>query len=109
MHLLLIALISTAITVNSEYKSIALKSEISNVQPFTGIVFWTDNENNRTDAIQLEFSYMLYSDVVKEKGVYNWSSVDSLLSDIASRKHQAILRFRYSYPGYTRVNVKCCV
>lgn len=84
----------------SSYKPISLKSSISQVQPMTGIVLWDDHEENTTSAIQLEFSYMLYNEVVKEKGVYNWESVESKLNAIASRKHQAILRFRDTYPGY---------
>lgn len=66
----------------------------------TGIILWDDHEDNATSAIQLEFSYMLYSQVVKEQGVYNWESVENKLNVIASRKHQAVLRFRDTYPGY---------
>jgi hypothetical protein len=68
------------------------------VEPMTGIVFWK-GDHTETDAITLEFSYMLYNDIVKEKGVYDWTAVDNLLTGIASRKHQAILRFRFTYVG----------
>ncbi len=84
----------------SAYRNILLKSDITSVQPMTGIVLWTDNDANRTDAIQLEYSYMLYNSVVSRKGVYDWTAVDVLLDKIAARKHQAILRFRFVYPGY---------
>lgn len=82
------------------YREVVVDSKITAVQPMTGIVFWEDNADyNTTDAIQLEFSYMRYSDVVSQKGVYNWTAVDNVLASIASRGHQAILRFRYEYPG----------
>lgn len=81
------------------YQKIALKSEITSVQPMTGIVFFTKNPEKATDAISLEFSYCLYSDVVKEKGVYDWSAFEKMLDQIASRKHQAVIRFRYVYVG----------
>ena len=42
---------------------------------------------------------MLFNEVVKQKGSYDWSKVDNLLDEIASRKHQAILRFRFTYVG----------
>ena len=60
----------------------------------TGIVLWTTNDRKDTDAIQLEYSYMLYNEVCKEKDVYDWTPVDNLLADIASRGHQAVIRFR---------------
>jgi len=34
-------------------------------------------------------------------GIYDWTVVDELLDQIASRNHQAVLRFRFSYPGRT--------
>lgn len=92
--------IATASDSYSHYRNVPLKSSITSVQPMTGIVLWTDNHRNKTDAISLEYSYMLYNSVVKEKGTYDWSSLDALLEKVASRKHQAILRFRFVYPGY---------
>lgn len=88
------------VNASSVYKPVPLKSSISQVQPMTGIVLWDDHEKNTTSAIQLEFSYMLYNQVVREQGVYNWDVVDKKLDAIASRKHQAVLRFRDTYPGY---------
>ncbi len=80
-------------------QEIPLKSRIRNVQPMTGIVLWDDHEKNNTTSIQLEYSYMRYSDIVSEKGVYDWSALDQKLTAIAGRKHQAIIRFYQSYPG----------
>ena len=45
----------------------------------TGIVLWATSEHNKTNAIQLEYSYMKYSDVVKERGRYDWRVMDRLL------------------------------
>lgn len=73
---------------------------ITGVQPMTGIVFWHNSGDNDTDAISLEFSYMLYDHVVQDSGIYNWDEVESKLDAIAGRKHQAIFRFRFVYPGY---------
>ena len=81
------------------YSRVALSSRITGVQPMTGIVLWTTNNLKDTDAIQLEYAYMLYNDVCKEKGVYDWSPVENLLADVASRGHQAVIRFRYVYVG----------
>lgn len=66
----------------------------------TGIVLWADNDKRNTDAISLEYSYMQYKDIVKEKGVYDWTPLEKVLDGIASRKHQAIIRFWYTYPGF---------
>jgi hypothetical protein len=82
-----------------EFQTVSLESRISNVQPMTGIVLWEELDNKDTDAIQLEYSYMRYNDVVKEKGKYNWTIVEKKLSSVASRSHQAVLRFWDTYPG----------
>lgn len=50
----------------SPFKPVPLVSHITHVQPMTGIVLWTTSEQNRTDAVQLEYSYMKYGDVVRE-------------------------------------------
>ena len=71
------------------------------VQPMTGIVLWDGNENINSGGHTLEYSYMLFEDIVSEKGVYNWTAVEHKLDDIASRNHQTILRFRYTYVGKT--------
>lgn len=80
-------------------KRVPLKSEITAVQPMTGIVLWNTNSRNKTADIQLEFSYMLYNDVCKEKDVFDWTPMDKLLEQVASRGHQAVVRFRYTYVG----------
>lgn len=81
------------------FRQVALRSQVTRVQPMTGLVLWTTSEHNRTSAIQLEYSYMKYSDIVKERGRYDWRVLDRLLARVAARKHQAIVRFYYVYPG----------
>jgi hypothetical protein len=84
-----------------DYDRVPLKSKIENVQPMTGIVLWTDNSKSESekDNIQLEFSYMLYNQVCKEKDVYDWTPMDQLLEEVAARGHQLVVRFRYTYVG----------
>ena len=82
------------------FTEIHIDSVPRHVQPMTGIVFWQGQYQNKIqDASSLEFSYMLFNDVVSEQGVYDWSKVESKLDDIASRQHQTIFRFRYVYVG----------
>ena len=73
--------------------NVPLKSRITRVQPMTGLVLWTTSEHNRTDAVQLEYSYMKYGDVVARRGQYDWAVMDRLLKEVAARGHQAIVRF----------------
>lgn len=72
---------------------------IDEVEPMTGIALWADNELAATWPIQLEFAYMEYDKVSPAPGVYDWSCLEEVLNDVASRSHQAILRFRYTYVG----------
>ncbi len=81
------------------FEPVPLRSRITHVQPMTGMVLWASSEHARTNAVQLEFSYMKYGDVVRERGRYNWRVMDRLLERVAARKHQAIVRFYYVYPG----------
>lgn len=84
----------------SEYGArIPLQSTVTQVQPMTGLVLWTDSKSS-ADYIQLEYSYMLYNQVCRKQGEFNWDAMDKLLADVASRGHQAVVRFRYTYPGY---------
>lgn len=97
-----------SITTGQEYENLGLHTEITHVQPMTGIVFWTDNTtalNALGDKTQLEFSYLIFSDVIQEKDIYDWSVVDALLDKTANNGRQAILRFRYTYPGETTISV----
>src|SRR5262249_39654796 len=81
------------------FRPIPLRSRITHVQPMTGIVLWATSEHNKTSAVQLEYSYMKYGAIVKERGRYAWRAMDRLLERVAARKHQAIVRFYFVYPG----------
>lgn len=80
---------------------VPLKAQITHVQPMTGIVLWNTSGSLNQEYVQLEFSYMLYSDVCREKDVYDWTPMDGLLEEVAARGHQAVVRFRYVYPGHS--------
>lgn len=95
---------SMTVTVNGSeddgaFQDVSIQRSITHVQPMSGIVFWTDSDHNQSDAIQLEYSYMKYGDIVQQEGQYDWQPVDDLLDQVASRSHQAVLRFYYVYPG----------
>lgn len=79
---------------------VPFQAEITHVQPMTGIVLWNTSGSVKKDYVQLEYSYMLYNDVCKEKDVFDWTPMDKLLEQVAARGHQAVVRFRYTYPGY---------
>ena len=93
---------------------VSLQSEFTHVQPMTGLVLWPDQARDRNSkynqSISMEFSYCLPCKVVtgKESGAitYDWTWFENLLNDIASRNHQAIVRFRYEYPSGTDVDGK---
>lgn len=83
----------------SEFRPVALTSQIAGVQPMTGIVLWSTNAAVKTAPIQLEYSYLTYAQVVSQKGEYNWAPVEALLNAVASRGHQAVLRWHDTYVG----------
>ena len=96
-------------------RSIALNKSIESLEPMKGIVFWPDQAKDQKDlqkSISLEFSYCLPCAVVKgktdDKIDYDWSSFEKMLDDIASRGHQAIVRFRIEYPSETITNASGC-
>ena len=91
--------ISNTVSVPAEYADftrIPLKSSVTQVQPMTGLVMWAANSSK---DIALEYSYMEYNGICKKKDVYDWTKLDNLLEGIASRGHQAVIRFYYVYPG----------
>nr|MCU0720555.1 hypothetical protein [Pirellula sp.] len=84
---------------SDDFRKIALKGTPPQVEPMTGLVLWSSNENVSTAPIQLEFEYVAYSDVIRGEKNYDFSVIDRKLDAIASRKHQAILRFYDTYVG----------
>ena len=88
------------------FLALAVATALSAASLPKGIVLWPHQAQKRSDlsaAISLEYSYALPCDIVSGTNaagalVCDWSRLDSLLDDIASRGHQAIVRFRYAYP-----------
>lgn len=104
-----IALNSTA----ADWKPVGITSQVTSVQPMTGLVLWPDEAEDRFKTYgkshALEFSYVAPCKVVKgcdDDGTiqYDWSYLDDLLDEIKSRNHQAVLRFFYEYPGEKMVD-----
>ncbi len=97
---------------DDSFAPVSILSQADAVQPGTGLVLWSENARNRNAAygksISLEYAYCLPCQVVtgKENGkiLYDWNSFNSWLKDVASRKHQAVVRFRYEYPGERSVD-----
>jgi len=97
---------------DDSFTPVAIQGKVDAVQPSTGLVLWSENASNRNAAygktISLEYAYCLPCKVVtgKDNGVirYDWSSFNSWLKDVASRGHQAVVRFRYEYPGERSVD-----
>lgn len=110
-RILSISLFLTTIACAS-FSQIVLQSSVTHVQPSCGLVLWPDNAADRHNtygsAIQLEFQYCLPCKVVtgKQNGQvqYNWTWLENILNDVASRGHQAVLRFRYEYPSGEKIN-----
>ena len=113
-----VAFLATGLLAASSFaadRSVALNKSIESLEPMKGIVFWPDqakSQKNLQGSISLEFSYCLPCAVVKgktdDKIDYDWSSFEKMLDDIASRGHQAIVRFRIEYPSETITNAPNC-
>lgn len=83
---------------------VSLQSQITKVQPMTGIVLWANSHNNtplktEDDYVQLEYAYVRPSDVVIGANRYEWSTLENLLAQVSGRGKQVILRWYYVYPG----------
>jgi N-terminal glycosyl-hydrolase-114-associated domain len=88
------------------WSDVPLNKQITGVQPMTGIVLWADSWNSHAvkktpGVVQLEYSYVAPNSIVTGANNYDWSEFDALLDSVASRRHQAIIRFYYVYPGHT--------
>lgn len=47
----------------------------------------------------LEFNYLALSQIMKGEDEYDWTAMEDLLGDIASRGNQAVIRIFLEYPG----------
>jgi hypothetical protein len=83
----------------TQQKGLSLTRQLTQIQPFTGLVLWQDSPHRSTDAISLEYSYLGYNQLIKGKDKYDWSALEKLLDSIAHRKHQAIIRLYDTYVG----------
>lgn len=89
------------------FQPVPLHSEWTEAQPMTGIVLWPDEAEDLDatygKAIAMEFAYCRPCDVVKGKRggriEYDWRPFEKQLDAIKGRRHQAVIRFRYEYPG----------
>ena len=92
-----------------DFAAVEVNRTITSVQPMTGLVLWSghDQMDKYTSVITLEFAYCLPCKVVtgKKDGKiqYDWSYLEKILNDIASRNHQGVIRFRYENPGNKEV------
>lgn len=96
-----------------QWTTVSLTSKVEHVQPMTGLVLWPDEAEDRYASYgqshTLEFSYVAPCKVVKNGTPggqidYDWTYLENLLNDIAGRKHQAVIRFFYEYPGERMVD-----
>lgn len=90
------------------WHDVAIPASVTHVQPMTGLVLWPQQAKalhaQYGQAIQLEFAYCLPCRVVtgcQADGtlLYDWTWLERLMDDVASRGHQLIVRFRYEYPS----------
>lgn len=95
------------------WHDVPLQSQITHVQPMTGLVLWEDLAHRLYTTYgqshAMEFAYLPPCRVVTgcdDDGTvhYDWSYLETLLDDIKGRSHQAVLRFFYEYPGETMVD-----
>ena len=70
--------------------------------PLKGLVPYS-GDVRATFPHSLEFNTLPYSALVKGYDDFDWHLLETLLDDIASRGHQAVLRIYLEYPGRTGV------
>lgn len=90
----------------NDFKAIPLSSEITGVQPMTGIVLWANSHNGSllktaSEYVQLEYAYLDPAKTVISAGNYDWSSLEATLNAVSGRGKQMVLRFAYTFPGQT--------
>lgn len=83
-----------------DFQRVPLQSKISQVQPFTGIVLWSDNDKVAQAPIQLEYAYLTYNKIATKPNEYDWSALEELLEAAAARHHQMIIRWHDTYVGH---------
>lgn len=66
--------------------------------PLIGLVPYAGEGRDRFPH-SMEFQYVALADLMTGPNTFDWSKLDKLLSDIASRGHQTIFRVYLEYPG----------
>lgn len=111
--LTLLVLLASLRMMSAGWHDVPLQSQITHVQPMTGLVLWEDLAHRLYTTYgqshAMEFAYLPPCRVVTgcdDDGTvhYDWSYLETLLDDIKGRSHQAVLRFFYEYPGETMVD-----
>ncbi len=70
--------------------------------PLKGLVPYQGDVRSRFPH-SLEFNYVAYSSLVKGYDEFDWSPLERMLDDIASRGHQAVFRIYLEYPNKTKI------
>lgn len=66
--------------------------------PLKGLVPYQGDKRRRFPH-SMEFNYLPYDALVKGYDAFDWSPLEAMLDDIASRGHQAVFRVYLEYPG----------
>ena len=68
------------------------------LNPLKGLVPYARPASGRFPH-SMEFNYLALSDIIVDEDQYDWSPLEYLLDDIASRHKQTIFRIWMEYPG----------
>ncbi|MFZ4508228.1 MAG: DUF4832 domain-containing protein [Fimbriimonas sp.] len=66
--------------------------------PLKGLVPYAGEHRSKFPH-SMEFGYLPLSDLMKGRGLYDWTKLERLLDDIASRGHQTVFRIYVEYPA----------
>jgi len=88
--------------VKLEYAPASVGNPLKGLVPYSGE--WKDRFPHT-----MEFNYLYYGDLVQGFGEYQWKPLETLLNDIASRGHQAVVRVAMEYPGKKNILPKFLV
>jgi len=94
--LVMTALVGRSIAADTVHLLESAPAPVDN--PFKGLVPYS-GDVQRSFPHSLEFNILPYSALVKGYDDFDWRPLETLLDDIASRGHQAILRIYLEYPG----------
>lgn len=90
--ILLVASLSVANGERFEYAPAPADNPLKGLVPYVG-------QGEGLFPHSMEFSYLPLSSVVVGKNEYDWSQLEKLLNDVASRGHQTVFRMYIEYPN----------